>query len=70
MEEIKNSEEIRIEIAYKKEELDKEVKVLENEKNKVKNIIEETEILKLELRFLKRYKILITELDKLFLIYK
>ena len=46
------------------------MKVLENEKNKVKNIIEEIEILKLELRFLKRYKILITELDKLFLIYK
>ena len=36
MEEIKNLEEIRIEIAYKKKELDTEMKMLENEKYKVK----------------------------------
>ena len=70
MEEIKNLEEIRIEIAYKKKELDTEMKMLENQKNKAKIIIEEIEISKSELRFMKRYKILNTELDKLFLIYK
>ena len=63
--EIKNLENIRIEIAYKKKELDTEMKMLENEDDKVRNIIEE-----IELRFKKRYKILITELDELFLIYK
>ena len=41
MEEIKNLEEIRIEIAHKKEVLETEMKMLENKKNKVKNIIEE-----------------------------
>ena len=65
MKEISNLEEIRIEIAYKKKELDTEMKMLENEDDKVRNIIEE-----IELRFKKRYKILITELDELFLIYK
>ena len=59
MEGIKNLEEIRIEIAYKKKELDTEMKMLENEVNKVKNTIEKTEILNLELRFMKRL-ILIT----------
>ena len=70
MEEIKNLEEIRIEIAYKKKELDTEMKMLENEENKVKNIIEEVKKLKIELRFMKRCKILNTELDELFLLYK
>ena len=70
MEGIKNLEEIRIEIAYKKKELDTEMKMLENEENKVKNIIGERERLSLELRFIKRYKILNTELDELFLLYK
>ena len=41
MEEIKNLEEIRIEIAHKKKVLETEMKMLENKKNKVKNIIEE-----------------------------
>ena len=59
MEGIKNLEEIRIEIAYKKKKLDTEMKMLENEVNKVKNTIEKTEILNLELRFMKRL-ILIT----------
>ena len=49
MEDIKNLEEISIEIAYKKKELDTEMKMLENEENKVKNIIEEKEVLKFEL---------------------
>ena len=57
MEEIKNLEEMRIEIAYKKKELDTEMEMPENEKNKVKYIIEEIEILKFELKFMKRYKI-------------
>ena len=65
MKEKSNLEEIRIEIAYKNKELDTEMKMLENEDDKVRNIIEE-----IELRFKKRYKILITELDELFLIYK
>ena len=34
MEEINNLEEIRIEIAYKKKELDTEMKMLENQKPK------------------------------------
>ena len=71
MEEIKNLEELRIEIAYKKKELDIEMKILENEENGViEEIIEEIEILKLELRFMKRYTLLFTELDKFFLTYK
>ena len=70
MEEIKNLEEIRIQIAYKKKELDTEMKILENEENNVKNIIEEIEKLKIELRFIKRCIILNIELDKLFLLYK
>ena len=41
MEEIKNLEEIRIEIAYTKKKLDTEMKMLKNEGNKVKNIIKE-----------------------------
>ena len=41
MKEIKNLEEIRIEIAHKKKVLETEMKMLENKKNKVKNIIEE-----------------------------
>ena len=49
MEEIKNLEEISIEIAYKKKKLDTEMKMLENKENKVKNIIEEKEVLKFEL---------------------
>ena len=57
MEEIKNLEEMGIEIAYKKKELDTEMEMPENEKNKVNYIIEETEILKFELKFMKRYKI-------------
>ena len=57
MEEIKNLEEMGIEIAYKKIELDTEMEMPENEKNKVKYIIEEIEILKFELKFMKRYKI-------------
>ena len=44
--------------------------MLENEENEVENIIKEIETLKLELRLMKRYKILNTELDKLFTIYK
>ena len=70
MEKIKNLEEIRIEIAYKKKKLDTEIKTLENEKNRVKNIIEKIEVLTFELGFMKRNKSLNTELDKLFLIYK
>ena len=71
MEEVKNLEELRIEIAYKKKELDIEMKILENEENGViEEIIEEIEILKLELRFMKRYTLLFTELDKFFLTYK
>ena len=71
MEEIKNLEELRIEIAFKKKELDIEMKILENEENGViEEIIEEIEILKLELRFMKRYKLLFTELDKFSLTYK
>ena len=70
MEEIKNLEKMGIEIAYKKKELDTEMEMPENEKNKVKYIIEEIEILKFELKFMKRYKIWNTEIDKLFLIYK
>ena len=38
--------------------------MLKNEENEVENII------RLELRLMKRYKILNTELDKLFTIYK
>ena len=57
MEEIKNLEKMGIEIAYKKKELDTEMEMPENEKNKVKYIIEEIEILKFELKFMKRYKI-------------
>ena len=41
MEEIKNLEEIRIEIACTKKKLDTETKMLKNEGNKVKNIIKE-----------------------------
>ena len=41
MEEIKNLEEIRIEIAHKKKVLETEMEMLENKKNEVKNIIEE-----------------------------
>ena len=41
MEEIRNLEEIRTEIAHKKKVLQTEMKMLENKKNKVKNIIEE-----------------------------
>ena len=70
MGEIKNLGEIRIEIAYKKKELDTEIKMLENEENKVKSIIGERERLTIELRFIKRYKILNTEVDELFLLYK
>ena len=57
MEEIKNLEKMGIEIAYKKKELDTEMEMPENEKNKVKYIIEEIEILKFELKLMKRYKI-------------
>ena len=70
MGETKNLGEIRIGIAYKKKELDTEMKMLENEENKVKSVIGERERLSLELRFMKRYKILNTELDELFLLYK
>ena len=41
MEEIKNLEEIRIEIAYTKKKLDTEMKMLKNEGSKVKSIIKE-----------------------------
>ena len=50
--------------------MDTEIKILENEENKVKNIIEEIDVLKVQLSFMKRYKVLNTLLDKLFLIYK
>ena len=50
--------------------MDTEIKILENEENKVKNIIEEIDVLKVQLSFMKRYKALNTLLDKLFLIYK
>ena len=50
--------------------MDTEIKILENEENKVKNIIEEIDVLKVQLSFMKRYKVLNTQLDKLFLIYK
>ena len=46
------------------------MKMLEHEENKVKNIIQEIEKLKIKLRFLKRCKILNTELDELLLLYK
>ena len=46
------------------------MKMLEHEENKVNTIIQETEKLKIELRFMKRCKILNTELDELFLLYK
>ena len=36
MEEIKNLEKIRIEIVYTTKKLDTEIKILENEENKVK----------------------------------
>ena len=36
MEKIRNLEEIKIEIAYKKKELDTEMKMLEDEENKIK----------------------------------
>ena len=50
--------------------MDTEIKILENEENKVKNIIEEIDVLKVQLSFMKRYKVLNTLLDKLLLIYK
>ena len=68
--EIKNLEEIRIEIAYKKKELDTEMEMLQNEENKEKNIIKEIKRLRLELKFMKSYKIINTELAELFLLYK
>ena len=37
MEEKKNLEETRIKIAYKKKELDKEMKMLQNDKKKIKS---------------------------------
>ena len=46
------------------------MKMLEYEENKVKSIIQEIKKLKIELRFMKRFKILNTELDELFLLYK
>ena len=55
-------EEIKIKITYTKEKTDVEMEML----NKVKNIIEEIEKLKFELWFMKRCKILKTELDELF----
>ena len=51
MKEIKNLEEIRIEIAYKKKKLDAEMKMVENGENKVKDIIEKIEKIKVELKF-------------------
>lgn len=59
-------EEIKIKITYTKEKTDVEMEMLKNEENKVKNIIEEIEKLKFELWFMKRCKILKTELDELF----
>ena len=66
--EIKNLKEIKIEIAYKKKELYTEMEKLQNEENKEKNIIKE--IKRLELKFMKSYKIINTELAELFLLYK
>lgn len=63
-------EEIKIKITYTKEKTDVEMEMLKNEENKVKNIIEEIDVLKVQLSFMKRYKALNTLLDKLFLIYK
>lgn len=63
-------EEIKIKITYTKEKTDVEMEMLKNEENKVKNIIEEIDVLKVQLSFMKRYKVLNTLLDKLFLIYK
>ena len=51
MKEIKNLEEIRIEIAYKKKKLDAEMKMVENGENKVKDIIEKIEKIKVDLKF-------------------
>ena len=52
MKEIKNLEELRIEIAYKKKKLDTEIKMVENGENKVKDIIEKIEKVKVELKFM------------------
>ena len=46
------------------------MKMFENEENKVKNIVEEREQLKTQLKFTKSCKILNIELDELFLLYK
>ena len=46
------------------------MKMFENEENKVKNIVEEIEQLKTQLKFMKSCKILNIELDELFLLYK
>ena len=70
MEEIKKLEETRTEIGYEKKWLGKEMKMFENEENKVKNIVEEREQLKTQLKFTKSCKILNIELDELFLLYK
>ena len=70
MEELKNLEKIRVETVYTNRILDRETKMLKNEENRVNYINERTEKFKFKLRFMKRCKILKTELDELFLLYK
>ena len=72
MEELKNLEKIRVEIrvVYTNRILDRETKMLKNEENRVNYINERIEKFKFKLRFMKRCKMLKTELVELFLLYK